>query len=229
MKKTIKDLSNKEILLAPSILAADFSQLGNEIRTTTQAGADLIHVDVMDGHFVPNISMGPPVLAKIRETTSLIFDVHLMISNPLKYIKSFTDAGADHITFHIESDDDPSEVISEIKKYGCTAGISVKPATSVEAIKPYLDKIDLILIMTVEPGFGGQKYMADMAEKIIEARRMISGSDIHLEVDGGIDETTVEHAVKSGANMLVAGTAVFRHPEGQSYAVNALKKFKLNA
>ena len=223
--RLITKYNNKELLIAPSILAADFAELGNDIKRVEQASADIIHVDVMDGHFVPNISMGPPVIKYIRKTTELPFDVHLMISDPLKYIQSFAEAGADHITFHLESEGDPLEIISEIRKYGCTAGVSVKPKTCGKLVQPFLEQIDLVLVMTVEPGFGGQSFMSDMMPKVREIRNMIDSNNlsVHLEVDGGIDQNTVKVAADAGANMMVAGTSVFRHPKGAEFAINALK------
>ena len=224
MKRSLSELDNSKILVAPSILAADFADLGNDIKRIEDAGANIVHVDVMDGHFVPNISIGPPVVKSIRKTTELPFDVHLMISNPLQYIKDFSDAGADGITFHIESNGDPEEIIREIRKTGCSVGICLKPKTPAEEIFPYLELIDLVLVMTVEPGFGGQSFMADMMPKVTAIRAKISemNRNIHLEVDGGIDENTVEAAVKAGANMLVAGTAVFKHPKGAKFAIDQL-------
>ena len=226
MKHSITNLNNKELLVAPSILAADFAKLGDEIVRVEDGGADIIHIDVMDGHFVPNISMGPPIIQSIRKVTELPFDVHLMISNPLEYIDAFADSGADHITFHIESNGDPLEIIDAIRKKGCTVGISLKPKTPASLIIPFLDKIDLVLVMSVEPGFGGQSFMEDMMPKVSEIRRAISAADlpVHLEIDGGIAENTVKTAYNAGANMMVAGTSVFRHPEGAKFAIEALKK-----
>lgn len=225
MREAVTDLSNKDILVAPSILAADFANLGDDIERIVDAGADLIHVDVMDGHFVPNISMGAPIIKSIRGVTKLPFDVHIMISNPLEYIDSFAKSGADVITFHIESNGDPKEIIAKIKESGCAVGISLKPKTPVEEILPYLEFVDLILVMTVEPGFGGQSFMVDMMGKVTKIREEIEklNLNIHLEVDGGIDETTVSIAKDAGANMLVAGTAVFKHPEGAKIAIERLK------
>jgi ribulose-phosphate 3-epimerase len=225
MKRHLSKLDNKEILVAPSILAADFAGLGNDIKRIEDAGADIVHVDVMDGHFVPNISIGPPVVKSIRATTELPFDVHLMISNPLQYIKAFSEAGADSITFHLESNGDSEETIREIRNTGCSVGICLKPATPAEEIFPYLEVIDLVLVMTVEPGFGGQSFMADMMPKVTAIRERIQelNKNIHLEVDGGIDENTVKTAVSAGANMLVAGTAVFKHPKGAKFAIDKLK------
>jgi ribulose-phosphate 3-epimerase len=223
----LTSLDNNKILIAPSILAANFAELGKEIKSVEDAGADIIHVDVMDGHFVPNISLGPPVIKSIRKETELPFDVHLMISDPLKYIKPFADAGSDNITFHLEASGDPNEIISEIRNAGCSVGICLKPNTSADLILPLLEKIDLVLVMTVEPGFGGQSFMADMMPKVKEIREKIESDNlpVHLEVDGGIDENTVKTAVEAGANMLVAGTSVFRHPKGLKYAIDALRKF----
>ena len=224
MKHSLSDLSNTKILVAPSILAADFANLEKDIKRIENAGAGIVHVDVMDGHFVPNISIGPPVVKAIRHTTTLPFDVHLMISNPLQYIKTFSDAGADNITFHLEANGDTEEIIREIRNNACSVGICLKPNTPAEAVFPYLKLIDLVLVMTVEPGFGGQSFMFDMMSKITILRNKIIElkQNIHLEVDGGIDETTVKTAVDAGANMLVAGTAVFKHPKGAEYAINAL-------
>jgi ribulose-phosphate 3-epimerase len=226
MKKLLNIFNNTEILVAPSILAADFSDLGSEIKKIDKSGADLIHIDVMDGHFVPNISLGPPVIDKIRKTSELIFDVHLMISEPLKYCEAFSNAGADCITFHLESDDDTKEVINAIRNTGCSVGLSIKPGTPVEDLMPYMNMIDMVLIMCVEPGFGGQKFMADMMPKVKFLREYIQKKnlDVHIQVDGGIDENTVSNVINAGANILVAGTAVFRHPKGTEYAISILKK-----
>ncbi len=224
-KRPLSGLSCADTLVAPSILAADFSILGEEIRRVEIAGADMIHVDVMDGHFVPNISIGPPVVEKIRGITGLPFDVHLMISRPLSYVGAFAAAGADGITFHLEADDDPAEVIKAVRREGCSVGLCLKPASPAESVFEYLDAVDLVLVMTVEPGFGGQKFMADMMPKMRALRDEIDsrGLRVHLEVDGGIDESTVGAAVGAGANVLVAGTAVFRHPLGAEHAIGKLK------
>ena len=227
MSNSITDLSNDKILVAPSILAADFGKLGDEIKVVEDAGADIIHVDVMDGHFVPNISIGPPVVKSIRKVTSMPFDVHLMIADPLDYIAPFADAGADNITFHLEANGDPDEIICEIRNAGCSVGICLKPKSPADLIYPFLDKIDLVLVMTVEPGFGGQSFINDMMPKVREISRRIKEDHlpVHLEVDGGIDEDTVKTTIESGANMLVAGTSVFRHPKGAKFAIDALKYF----
>jgi len=225
MPSSISKLKNSELLIAPSILAADFAKLGDEITRIEDAGADIIHIDVMDGHFVPNISMGPPVIKSIRKTTELPFDVHLMISNPIDYISAFADAGADLITFHIEANGDPLKTISAIRNAGCEVGISLKPKTSASLILPFLDKVDLVLVMSVEPGFGGQSFMGDMMPKVCEIRKAIKADNlpVHLEIDGGIDETTVKTAAEAGANMMVAGTSVLCHPKGAKFAIEALK------
>jgi ribulose-phosphate 3-epimerase len=225
MQSSISELNNSELLIAPSILAADFAKLGDEIARIEDAGADIIHIDVMDGHFVPNISMGPPVIKSIRKVTKLPFDVHLMISDPIDYIKAFADAGADLITFHIESNGDPLKTICEIRNAGCEVGISLKPKTSASLILPFLDKVDLVLVMSVEPGFGGQSFMEDMMPKVCEIRKAIDAENlpVHLEIDGGIDENTVKTAYEAGANMMVAGTSVLRHPNGAKFAIKALR------
>jgi len=219
----IRKLALDKILVAPSILAADFARLGEDIKRVSDAGCDLLHLDVMDGHFVPNLTIGPPLISCIRKISNLVFDTHLMISDPLKYAEIFIKAGADHITFHLESDNDPRAVIDAIRAAGATVGISLKPKTPAEKLFPYLDKIDLVLIMTVEPGFGGQSFMADMMPKVKAVHDQICriGRMVHLEVDGGIDGKNVAEAAGAGANMMVAGTSVFRNPAG---AVNAIKE-----
>ena len=194
--------------IAPSVLSADFAMLASEVKEVEKAGVRFLHLDVMDGHFVPNITFGPVVVAKLRKYSDLFFDVHLMISDPEKYTPEFIKAGADNITFHVETSKDPVGLIKRIHDAGCTASVTLNPATPVEAIEKFAPLCDMVLIMTVNPGFGGQSFMHDAARKCIRVREMI-GPDKRIEVDGGIDPTTTPIVVGYGADTLVAGNAVF--------------------
>lgn len=196
------------IKIAPSMLACDFAEMGAQANKCSAAGADWIHLDVMDGHFVPNISFGAPVIAGLKRVCDTPFDVHLMISEPLKYIDDYVAAGADQITFHAECDSDIARTIDRISAQGCKAAVAIKPATPAEAVYPYLDRLSMVLVMTVEPGFGGQRYMENMAPKIAALRAKCPALDI--QVDGGINADTVGLAAKAGANVFVAGSAVFK-------------------
>ena len=200
-----------EIKISPSLLASDFANLESELKKCETGGADLIHLDVMDGHFVPNISFGAPVIAGLSKVCDLPFDVHLMISQPLRYIDDYADAGADLITFHLESDDDPGAVIDKILARGCKPAIAIKPGTPAEAVLPYADRLAMVLVMTVEPGFGGQKFMPSALDKLrwLKAEKDRRGLKFLLEVDGGVDNATAPQCVEAGADILVAGSAVF--------------------
>jgi len=201
----------QNIKISPSILSADFSILGDEIKSLEQAGADLIHVDVMDGHFVQNITMGPPIIKMIRKCTKLPFDVHLMISPVEKYIKAFADAGSDIITIHPEATDNLKRAVGTIKSLRKKAGVSLNPKTPISALMDVINDIDLILIMSVNPGFAGQSFMSEVLPKVTEIRKMINDKKlkIDIEIDGGINFETAPLAVKAGANILVSGTTIF--------------------
>ena len=204
------------VKISPSILSADFSKLGVEISELEKAGADLIHIDVMDGHFVPNITIGPEVIKDLKKHTSLPFDVHLMISPVHKYIKNFAEAGADIITIHPESTDNLIETINEIKKFGKKAGVSLNPKTTIEKVLPVLSLIDLVLIMSVNPGFGGQKFIKETLEKVKLLRKEIDQKKlaVEIEIDGGINFDNAKIAKKAGVDILVSGTAIFNNNEG---------------
>lgn len=212
------------IKISPSILSCDYGKMAEEIMDMERCGADYMHIDVMDGHFVPNITLGAPVIKCIKKYTDVPFDVHLMISEPLRYIDDFCDAGADIITVHTECDSPLGETVDKILSRGVKASLTVKPATPVGEIFPYLDKLSMVLVMTVEPGFGGQSFMADMMSKVTALRQEIDrrGLDCDIEVDGGISEKTVAIAAKAGANVFVAGNAIFSSADREG-TVKALR------
>jgi ribulose-phosphate 3-epimerase len=216
----------KKIQISPSILSADFSQLGNEIKRLEEGGADMIHVDVMDGHFVPNLTIGPPVIKSLRKQCSIKFDVHLMISPVHKYIEAYSDAGADIITIHPEATDNLEESILKIKSLNKKVGVSLNPETKIDLIIDYLEKIDLVLIMSVNPGFGGQKFMPEVLEKIRKLKKIQSENHLNfdIEIDGGINFDNCQLAIEAGANILVSGTTVFKSNNGDiKKNINLLK------
>ncbi len=204
-------MSERKNILSPSILAADFARLGEQIQEACEAGAEYIHIDVMDGVFVPSISFGMPVIRTIRKVTDKVFDVHLMIVEPERYVKEFIACGADSITFHLEATEDAEATISLIRSLGCRVGMSIKPRTPVEVVRKYLSKLDMLLVMTVEPGFGGQKYIPESTERVRQIRKMADelGVDLDIQVDGGITKGNVKVVLEAGANVIVAGSASF--------------------
>ena len=206
----------KKIQISPSILSADFSQLGNEIKRLEESGADMIHVDVMDGHFVPNLTIGPPVIKALKKNTSMIFDVHLMISPVHKYIEAYSNAGADIITIHPEATDDLKTSILKIKELNKKVGISLNPETQTDVILNYIDQIDLVLIMSVNPGFGGQKFMPEVLPKVIELKKIQQEKNLNfdIEIDGGINFDNSKSVIEAGANILVSGTTIFKSNNG---------------
>jgi len=216
----------KKIQISPSILSADFSQLGNEIKRLEEGGADMIHVDVMDGHFVPNLTIGPPVIKALRKQCSIKFDVHLMISPVHKYIEAYADAGADIITIHPEATNNLDESISKIKSLNKKVGVSLNPESKLDLITNYLEKIDLVLIMSVNPGFGGQKFMPEVLDKVKQLKEIKSKRNMNfdIEIDGGINFDNCQLAIEAGANILVSGTTVFKSNNGDiKKNINLLK------
>ena len=216
----------KKIQISPSILSADFSQLGNEIKKLEQGGADLIHVDVMDGHFVPNLTIGPPVIKNLRKYTKLPFDVHLMISPVHEYIENYANAGADIITIHPEATENLKESISLIKKFGKKVGVSLNPKTEIKTLIDEIDNIDLVLVMSVNPGFGGQKFMPEVLDKIKELKNIKDKNQYHfnIEVDGGINFSNAKMVLEAGADILVSGTTIFKENNGD--IKNNIEKLK---
>ena len=206
----------KKIQISPSILSADFSQLGNEIKRLEESGADMIHVDVMDGHFVPNLTIGPPVIKALKKQSSMLFDVHLMISPVHKYIDDYADAGADIITIHPEATDNLKDSILKIKKLNKKVGVSLNPKTKIDVITQYLNEIDLVLIMSVNPGFGGQKFIPEVLTKIKDLKKIQKDKnlDFDIEIDGGINFDNSKIAIEAGANILVSGTTIFKSNNG---------------
>ena len=220
MKRGLPSPGTVEI--APSILSADFARLADEIASVASAGVKMLHLDVMDGHFVPNITIGPPVIAKLRKHSDLFFDSHLMITEPDRYIEAFAKAGVNNITFHIEVTDEPERMVDKIHDLGCTAGITLNPETPVESVAKVAPLCDMVLVMTVRPGFGGQEFMDAAARKIVAVRDMV-GPNVRIEVDGGIDPRTTPIVVSYGADTLVAGNAIFGQPDRVA-AIEAIRK-----
>ena len=211
---------NSNIKIAPSILASNFSKLNDEVISIENAGADFIHLDIMDGHFVPNLTFGPPIIKSVRNLTKLPFDVHLMVSNPDTLLDEYVNAGANIITVHVEACNHLARTLNYIKSKGCKAGVAINPHTDIQFIENVIEDLDLILIMTVNPGFGGQKFIKSMFKKISLVKEIISSRDIFLEVDGGITKENSKEVINAGANVLVAGTSVFKTNQKTTYKMN---------
>jgi ribulose-phosphate 3-epimerase len=219
------NLMEKSYLISPSILSADFTQLGDQIRQAEDAGADWFHIDIMDGHFVPNLSMGPFIVEAARRATDLPLDVHLMIEKPERYLEAFSSAGASNLTVHIETCPDMNHTIKIIQELGCNAGITLKPSTPVDRIEPYLDLVELVLVMTVNPGFSGQAFMPEMIPKISQINKTLARTnpDCLIEVDGGIDPQTIRRCYEEGARVFVAASAIFKHSRGIKEGIQSLR------
>jgi ribulose-phosphate 3-epimerase len=213
-------------LIAPSILAADFLRLGEQIAQVEAAGADWIHIDVMDGHFVPNLTMGPFIVEHCRRATRLPLDVHLMVTEPMRFVEAFVRAGANSLTVHVEANDELRPTLQKIRSLGCRAGLSLSPGTPAEAVHPYLGLVDLILVMSVEPGYAGQQFLPQVLPKIAAVRRMldVADSSAWLQVDGGLSPTTLPQVKAAGANVFVAAQAIFHHPDGIAAGLRALRE-----
>lgn len=219
-------MTHKQVHIAPSVLAADFTQLGREIRDAEAGGADLIHIDIMDGRFVPNITMGPFIVEAIRRVTNLPLDVHLMIAEPERYVQRFAEAGADIISVHIEASPHLYRSIQQVRAAGCKVGVAINPHTPAQALGEVLTQLDIINVMTVNPGFGGQTFIKDMRSKIAELRAMVGDvkADIDIEVDGGINVDTASYATQAGANVLIVGTSIFQNKAGIAAAIQQLRE-----